>query len=164
MCVSDMCDTWQTCVTRGIGAVLITAAAGPAGVILSLRSMSSLSQNTFPEKVKELAKLALIENRDFYFVCFSPQNPVIFQRNIDADHVILILFLLFFSQMATCHACNKTSMHKGMSRDFIATLTKTHGTPGSAGKHKTPPPASSRSKMTTPKTPGKDKTPVHTSR
>ncbi|XP_026156887.1 UPF0711 protein C18orf21 homolog [Mastacembelus armatus] len=65
--------------------------------------------------------------------------------------------------MATCHTCNKTSRHKGMNRDFIASLTKTHSTPGSTGKHKTPQSAS-RSNMSTPKTPGKDKTPVHTRR
>ncbi|XP_056256041.1 UPF0711 protein C18orf21 homolog isoform X1 [Seriola aureovittata] len=65
--------------------------------------------------------------------------------------------------MATCHTCNKTSRHKGMNRDFIATLAKTHSTPGSAGKHKTPQ-LTSRSNSTTPKTPGKDKTPVHTPR
>ncbi|XP_023137726.1 UPF0711 protein C18orf21 homolog [Amphiprion ocellaris] len=65
--------------------------------------------------------------------------------------------------MATCHACSKTSRHKGMNRDFIATLAKTHSTPGSAGKHKTPQ-STNRSNMSTPKTPGKDKTPVHTSR
>uniref|UniRef100_A0A3Q4GTD6 Si:dkey-184p18.2 n=1 Tax=Neolamprologus brichardi TaxID=32507 RepID=A0A3Q4GTD6_NEOBR len=40
--------------------------------------------------------------------------------------------------MATCHACNKTSRYKGVNRDFIATCAKTHNTPGSAGKHKTP--------------------------
>ncbi|KAM7384111.1 hypothetical protein PAMA_011453 [Pampus argenteus] len=66
-------------------------------------------------------------------------------------------------QMATCHTCNKTSRHKGMNRDFIATLAKTHSTPGSAGKHKTPQ-STSRPFMTTPKTPGKDKTPIHTPR
>ncbi|KAM9340263.1 UPF0711 protein C18orf21 homolog [Symphorus nematophorus] len=65
--------------------------------------------------------------------------------------------------MATCHTCNTTSRHKGMNRDFIATLTKTHSTPGSTGKHKTPQ-STNRSNMTTPKTAGKDKTPVHTPR
>ncbi|XP_008293720.1 UPF0711 protein C18orf21 homolog [Stegastes partitus] len=65
--------------------------------------------------------------------------------------------------MATCHACSKTSRHKGMNRDFTSTLAKTHSTPGSVGKYKTPQSAA-RSNMTTPKTPGKDKTPVHTSR
>ncbi|XP_030003386.1 UPF0711 protein C18orf21 homolog [Sphaeramia orbicularis] len=65
--------------------------------------------------------------------------------------------------MATCHTCNKTSRHKGMNREFIGTLAKTHNTPGSVGKHKTPQSAN-RSNMTTPKTPGKDKTPLHTSR
>ncbi|XP_028255446.1 UPF0711 protein C18orf21 homolog [Parambassis ranga] len=68
-----------------------------------------------------------------------------------------------FVSMATCHTCNKTSRHKGMNRDFIATLAKTHSTPGSAGKHKTPQ-SGNRSSMTTPKTPGKDKTPAHTPR
>ncbi|KAM8767870.1 UPF0711 protein C18orf21 homolog isoform 1-T1 [Acanthopagrus schlegelii] len=62
--------------------------------------------------------------------------------------------------MATCHACNTTSRHKGMNRDFIAALAKTHGTPASAGKHKTPQSAN----RGTPKTPGKDKTPSHTPR
>ncbi|KAF3707516.1 UPF0711 protein C18orf21 -like protein [Channa argus] len=65
--------------------------------------------------------------------------------------------------MATCHTCNKTSRHKGMNRDFIATLTKTHSTPGSTGKHKTPQ-STSRSSVTTPKTPGKNRTPAHTPR
>ncbi|XP_015227751.1 PREDICTED: UPF0711 protein C18orf21 homolog isoform X1 [Cyprinodon variegatus] len=64
--------------------------------------------------------------------------------------------------MATCHACSKTSIHKGVNRDFIATFAKTHGTPGSAGKYKTPQ-SSSRS-HTTPKNPGKEKTPSSTPR
>ncbi|XP_041823259.1 UPF0711 protein C18orf21 homolog [Melanotaenia boesemani] len=65
--------------------------------------------------------------------------------------------------MATCHACSKTSRHKGMNREFIASFAKTHTPPGSAGKHKTPQ-SSNRSNMTTPKTPGKDKTPANTPR
>ncbi|XP_067469324.1 UPF0711 protein C18orf21 homolog [Thunnus thynnus] len=65
--------------------------------------------------------------------------------------------------MATCHTCNKTSRHKGVNRDFIATFGKTHSTPGNAGKHKTPQ-STTRPGTTTPKTPGKDKTPVHTPR
>ncbi|XP_010733083.1 UPF0711 protein C18orf21 homolog isoform X1 [Larimichthys crocea] len=65
--------------------------------------------------------------------------------------------------MATCHTCNTTSRHKGMNREFLTTLAKTHSTPGSAVKHKTPQ-STSRTNMTTPKTPGKDKTPVHTPR
>lgn len=68
-----------------------------------------------------------------------------------------------FVSMATCHTCNKTSRHKGMNREFIGTLAKTHSTPGSAGKHKTPQ-SVNRSSMTGPKTPGKDKTPLHTPR
>ncbi|XP_034456168.1 UPF0711 protein C18orf21 homolog [Hippoglossus hippoglossus] len=65
--------------------------------------------------------------------------------------------------MATCNTCNKTSRHKGMNRDFIATIAKTHSTPGSASKHRTPQ-STSRSNMTTPKTASKDKTPAHTPR
>ncbi|XP_043994620.1 UPF0711 protein C18orf21 homolog [Gambusia affinis] len=65
--------------------------------------------------------------------------------------------------MATCHACSKTSIHKGVNRDFISSFAKTHSTPGSAGKYKTPQ-SSSRSNTTTPKTPGKDKTPSSTPR
>ncbi|XP_047461965.1 UPF0711 protein C18orf21 homolog [Mugil cephalus] len=65
--------------------------------------------------------------------------------------------------MATCHTCNKTSRHKGMNRDFIATLAKSHSAPGSGGKHRTPQ-SNGRSNMSTPKTPGKDKTPAHTPR
>ncbi|XP_014916125.1 UPF0711 protein C18orf21 homolog [Poecilia latipinna] len=65
--------------------------------------------------------------------------------------------------MATCHACSKTSIHKGVNRDFISSFTKTHSTPGSAGKYKTPQ-SSSRPNTTTPKTPGKDKTPSSTPR
>ncbi|XP_068188802.1 UPF0711 protein C18orf21 homolog isoform X2 [Antennarius striatus] len=65
--------------------------------------------------------------------------------------------------MATCHTCSTPSRYKGMNRDFITNLARTHNTPGSAGKHKTPQSAN-RSNMTTPKTPGKDKTPGHTPR
>uniref|UniRef100_A0A8C6SUG5 Si:dkey-184p18.2 n=1 Tax=Neogobius melanostomus TaxID=47308 RepID=A0A8C6SUG5_9GOBI len=39
--------------------------------------------------------------------------------------------------MATCHTCNRTSRHKGMGREFI-TLSRSHSTPGSTGKHKAP--------------------------
>lgn len=70
---------------------------------------------------------------------------------------------LSLSQMATCHTCNTTSRHKGMNRDFVTSLAKTHSTPGSAGKQKTPKSAN-RAAMSTPKTPGKNKTPVHTPR
>ncbi|XP_028317174.1 UPF0711 protein C18orf21 homolog [Gouania willdenowi] len=69
--------------------------------------------------------------------------------------------------MATCHTCIKTSRHKGMNRDFIASLAKTHSTPGSSSKHKTPQSANrsvNRSVSTTPKTPCKTKTTVHTPR
>ncbi|KAM9738277.1 UPF0711 protein C18orf21 homolog [Menidia menidia] len=65
--------------------------------------------------------------------------------------------------MATCHACSRTSRHNGMNRDFIATFSKSHSTPGSLGKFKTPQ-SGNRSNMTTPKTPGKDKTPANTPR
>uniref|UniRef100_A0AAQ4R564 Si:dkey-184p18.2 n=2 Tax=Gasterosteus aculeatus TaxID=69293 RepID=A0AAQ4R564_GASAC len=69
-----------------------------------------------------------------------------------------------FVSMATCHTCSKTSRHKGMNRDFIATLAKTPtGTPGSAAKHKTPQ-SSHRANMTTPKNAGRDRTPAHTPR
>ncbi|TNN85792.1 UPF0711 protein C18orf21 [Liparis tanakae] len=61
--------------------------------------------------------------------------------------------------LATCHTCSKTSRHKGMNREFMAT----HSTPGSAVKHKTPQ-STHRANMASPKTPGKDKTPAHTPR
>ncbi|CAJ1083996.1 UPF0711 protein C18orf21 homolog [Xyrichtys novacula] len=65
--------------------------------------------------------------------------------------------------MATCHTCNTTSRHRGIHREFIPNFSKTHSTPGSAGKYKTPQ-STGRSNTNTPKTPGKDKTPVHTPR
>ncbi|KAK5855170.1 hypothetical protein PBY51_005301 [Eleginops maclovinus] len=68
-----------------------------------------------------------------------------------------------FVSMATCHTCNQTSRHKGMNREFLASLAKTHSTPGSTGKHKTPQ-SSHRASMPTPKTPGKEKTPAQTPR
>ncbi|CAG5891526.1 unnamed protein product [Menidia menidia] len=71
--------------------------------------------------------------------------------------------ILIFCVMATCHACSRTSRHNGMNRDFIATFSKSHSTPGSLGKFKTPQ-SGNRSNMTTPKTPGKDKTPANTPR
>ncbi|KAM6899357.1 UPF0711 protein C18orf21 homolog [Xenentodon cancila] len=65
--------------------------------------------------------------------------------------------------MATCYTCTKTSRHKGMDRDFISAFSKSHGTPGSVGKHKTPQ-SSNRSNTMTPKTAGKNKTPSNTPR
>ncbi|XP_020487346.2 UPF0711 protein C18orf21 homolog isoform X1 [Labrus bergylta] len=64
--------------------------------------------------------------------------------------------------MATCHTCNTTSRHRGTNREFITNFAKTHSTPGSTGKYKTPQ-STSRGNMNTPKTP-KDKTPAHTPR
>lgn len=95
----------------------------------------------------------------------SPQNLIVYERSVDAEHALLMdMFLSFsLSQMATCHACNKTSRYKGVNRDFIATFAKTHNTPGSAGKHKTPQ-STSRSSMNAHKTPGKDRAPAHTPR
>lgn len=95
----------------------------------------------------------------------SPQNLIVYERSVDAEHALLMdVFLSFsLSQMATCHACNKTSRYKGVNRDFIATFAKTHNTPGSAGKHKTPQ-STSRSSMNAHKTPGKDRAPAHTPR
>ncbi|XP_071396873.1 UPF0711 protein C18orf21 homolog isoform X2 [Centroberyx affinis] len=63
--------------------------------------------------------------------------------------------------MATCHTCSKTSRHKGVNRDFTSTFSKTHSTPGSTGKRKTPQ-AANRAGTATPKSAGKDKTPCHT--
>ncbi|XP_061598606.1 UPF0711 protein C18orf21 homolog [Cololabis saira] len=62
--------------------------------------------------------------------------------------------------MATCYTCTKTSRHKGMERDFISTFSKSHCTPGSVGKPKTPQ-SSNKSNM---KTPSKNKTPSNTPR
>ncbi|XP_029503339.1 UPF0711 protein C18orf21 homolog isoform X2 [Oncorhynchus nerka] len=56
--------------------------------------------------------------------------------------------------VVTCHTCNSTSKHNGVNRNFIATLSKSHCTPWSAGKHKTP-----QSTNTS-----KDKTPCSTPR
>ncbi|KAJ8334169.1 hypothetical protein SKAU_G00398080 [Synaphobranchus kaupii] len=41
------------------------------------------------------------------------------------------------TRMATCHTCNKTSRSRGISRDTVAALAKTHSTPGKSGKPKT---------------------------
>ncbi|XP_056154569.1 UPF0711 protein C18orf21 homolog [Lampris incognitus] len=65
--------------------------------------------------------------------------------------------------MATCHSCNRTTRHKGVNRDFIATMSKTHSTPGSTGKRKTPQ-STNRAHMTTPKMTSKEKTPSNTPR
>ncbi|XP_068603658.1 UPF0711 protein C18orf21 homolog [Brachionichthys hirsutus] len=65
--------------------------------------------------------------------------------------------------MATCHTCNTPSRYKGMNREFVTGLAKTYSTPGSAGKHKTPQ-SGNRVNMSTPKTPGKDKSPGCTPR
>ncbi|AWP21786.1 putative UPF0711 protein C18orf21 -like [Scophthalmus maximus] len=87
----------------------------------------------------------------------KPNSPTLCSRHLSESEMAT------FVSMATCHTCNNTSRHKGMNRDFISTLAKTHSTPGSTGKHRTPQ-STSRSNMTTPKTPGKDKTPGHTPR
>ncbi|KAI4890262.1 hypothetical protein NFI96_014033 [Prochilodus magdalenae] len=60
--------------------------------------------------------------------------------------------------MATCHACNKTSRQVGVNRAFLATLSKTHYTPVSASKHRTPQSAN----KPTPKSGIHDKTPGRT--
>ncbi|XP_003968926.1 UPF0711 protein C18orf21 homolog [Takifugu rubripes] len=62
--------------------------------------------------------------------------------------------------MATCHTCNTTFRHKGANRAFIASLS----TPGSAGKRPKTPQSTGRASMNTPRTPGRDKTPVQTPR
>lgn len=100
----------------------------------------------------------------------SARVQSVLRRKARGKHLTLVqknLLQRFYKSssvvMATCHTCNKTSRHKGMGRDFITTLTKAHSTPGSAGKPKTPQ-SSNRSNTTTPKTPGKNKMPVHTPR
>ncbi|CAG10035.1 unnamed protein product [Tetraodon nigroviridis] len=65
-----------------------------------------------------------------------------------------------FVSMATCHTCNVTSRHKGSNRAFMASLS----TPGSASKHPKTPQSTGRAKSNTPRTPGRDKTPVQTPR
>ncbi|KAM3858452.1 UPF0711 protein C18orf21 homolog [Diretmus argenteus] len=62
--------------------------------------------------------------------------------------------------MATCHTCNKTSRHNGVNRDFIASCSRPHSTPG---KRKTLEPTK-RASMSTPKSVGKEKTPCSTPR
>ncbi|XP_035615003.1 UPF0711 protein C18orf21 homolog [Oncorhynchus keta] len=61
------------------------------------------------------------------------------------------------SLVVTCHTCNSTSKHNGVNRNFIATLSKSHCTPWSAGKHKTP-------QSTNRTNASKDKTPCSTPR
>ncbi|XP_049607823.1 UPF0711 protein C18orf21 homolog isoform X2 [Syngnathus scovelli] len=55
--------------------------------------------------------------------------------------------------MATCHACSKTTKHKGMNREFLSTFP----TPGNSGKRKTTP-------STNKYIPGKDKALLRTPR
>lgn len=64
------------------------------------------------------------------------------------------------SQMATCHTCNTTSRHKGTNRAVIASLSM----PGSACKRPKTPQSTGRAKTNTPRTPGRDKTPIQTPR
>ncbi|KAF7659309.1 hypothetical protein LDENG_00000240 [Lucifuga dentata] len=66
------------------------------------------------------------------------------------------------TKVATCHTCNKTSRNKGVNREFIATLSKTHGTPGSAGRHKAPQATNRSNIQHTPMSAGKAKAPVNT--
>ncbi|XP_023831905.1 UPF0711 protein C18orf21 homolog [Salvelinus sp. IW2-2015] len=64
--------------------------------------------------------------------------------------------------VATCHTCNNMSKHNGVNRNFMATLSKSHCTPWSAGKHKNP--QSTNRSHATPKSASKDKTPCSTPR
>ncbi|XP_036422313.1 UPF0711 protein C18orf21 homolog [Colossoma macropomum] len=60
--------------------------------------------------------------------------------------------------MATCHACNKTSRQVGVNRDFLASFSKTYGTPASTSKRRTPQSAN----KSTPKSGIHEKTPGRT--
>ncbi|CAB1320511.1 unnamed protein product [Coregonus sp. 'balchen'] len=66
--------------------------------------------------------------------------------------------------MATCHTCNNKSKHNGVNRDFMTALSKSHGTPMSAGKRKTPQSTNRTNAMGIPKSASKDKTPCSTPR
>ncbi|XP_070968643.1 UPF0711 protein C18orf21 homolog [Oncorhynchus clarkii lewisi] len=66
--------------------------------------------------------------------------------------------------VVTCHTCNSTSKHNGVNRNFIATLSKSHCTPWSAGKHKTPQSTNRTNAMGIPKSASKHKTPQSTNR
>ncbi|CAJ1083997.1 UPF0711 protein C18orf21 homolog isoform X2 [Xyrichtys novacula] len=99
--------------------------------------------------------------RDKNFEPVVLRNPTLTNRQTDR-HLSESEMATFVS-MATCHTCNTTSRHRGIHREFIPNFSKTHSTPGSAGKYKTPQ-STGRSNTNTPKTPGKDKTPVHTPR
>ncbi|KAL6456974.1 hypothetical protein MHYP_G00339370 [Metynnis hypsauchen] len=60
--------------------------------------------------------------------------------------------------MATCHTCNKTSRQVGVNRDFLASFSKTYGTPASTSKRRTPQSAN----KSTPKSGIHEKTPGRT--
>ncbi|XP_014034009.1 UPF0711 protein C18orf21 homolog [Salmo salar] len=68
------------------------------------------------------------------------------------------------AMVTTCHTCNNTSKHNGVNRNFMATLSKSHCTPWSAGKHKTPQSTNRTNAMGIPKSASKDKTPWSTPR
>ena len=73
---------------------------------------------------------------------------------------MLMRVFLSGSQMATCHTCNTTSRHKGTNRAIITSLS----TPGSAARRPKTPQSTGVAKTNTPRTPGRDKTPVQTPR
>ncbi|XP_017550212.1 UPF0711 protein C18orf21 homolog [Pygocentrus nattereri] len=60
--------------------------------------------------------------------------------------------------MATCHTCNKTSRQVGVNREFMASFSKTYGTPASTSKRRTPQSAN----KSTPKSGIHEKTPGRT--
>ncbi|CAB1350770.1 unnamed protein product [Coregonus sp. 'balchen'] len=63
--------------------------------------------------------------------------------------------------MATCHTYNNTARHNGVNRDFMAALSKSHG---STGKRKTPQSTNRTNAMGIPKSASKDKTACSTPR
>ncbi|KAM9415880.1 UPF0711 protein C18orf21 homolog isoform 2-T2 [Salvelinus alpinus] len=63
--------------------------------------------------------------------------------------------------MATCHTYNNTSRHNGVNRDFMAALSKSHG---STGKCNSPQSTNRTNAIGIPKSAPNDKTPCSTPR
>ncbi|XP_031651001.1 UPF0711 protein C18orf21 homolog isoform X2 [Oncorhynchus kisutch] len=123
-----------------------------------LKDASLLYQDICPEqsrflmgrhqRMKAPAKFQPIPEEELCPFCFQWRRP---------DNHRMRLHPKRHASVVTCHTCNSTSKHNGINRNFIATLSKSHCTPWSAGKHKTP-------QSTNRTNASKDKTPCSTPR
>uniref|UniRef100_A0AAZ3PUW5 Uncharacterized protein n=1 Tax=Oncorhynchus tshawytscha TaxID=74940 RepID=A0AAZ3PUW5_ONCTS len=100
----------------------------------------------------------------FQWRCPDSHRMYLRPKRIASARVQNVLFRgssLLYSNMATCHTYNNTSRHNGVNRDFMAALSKSHG---STGKRNSPQSTNRNNAIGIPKSAPNDKTPCSTPR